>query len=130
MSRVPETSSTHLLLPPITARVANRAGVQVAAAILVLLLQGVTTTSAAPILADVIGCGGLTCIVEPVGGPVELDPTSFTLDVEWSQFLRYLDLDDRGVMRLIFEYTGEHEGTEHFSNITLLDPSGTAIPSL
>jgi hypothetical protein len=102
----------------------------VAAAVLALLLPGASTTTAAPIFADVIGCGGLTCIVEPVGGPVDLDPTSFTLDVEWSQMLHYLDLDDRGVMRLIFEYTGEHEGTEHFSNITLLDHSGSAIPSL
>jgi hypothetical protein len=130
MTRVPETSSTHLLLPQSAARVANRAGVRVAAAALALLLPGASTTTAAPLLADVIGCGGLTCIVEPVGGPVDLDPASFTLEVEWSQALQYLDLDDRGVMRLIFEYTGEHEGTEHFSNITLLDPSGHAIPSL
>jgi hypothetical protein len=98
--------------------------------VLALLLAGASTTTAAPIFADVIGCGGLTCIVEPVGGPVDLDPTSFTLEVEWSQTLQYLDLDDRGLMRLIFEYTGEHQGTEHFSNITLRDPSGNPIPSL
>jgi hypothetical protein len=129
MSRVAATSST-LLLPQSGARVANRAGVQVAAAVLALLLPGASTTTAAPIFADVIGCVGLTCIVEPIGGPVDLDPASFTLEVEWSSTLQYLDLEDRGLMRLTFEYTGEHEGTEHFSNITLLDPSGNPIPSL
>src|SRR5687768_15845909 len=101
MSRVAETSSTHILLPHGASRLTKRAGLQAAATVLTLLVPGASTMTAAPILADVIGCGGLTCIVEPVDGPVDLDPTSFTLDVEWSQILQYVDLDDRGVMRLI-----------------------------
>lgn len=128
MSRMSRTSSTPACLRACET-VGNWSRIKVAAAVVGLLLFSGSTATAA-IIAEVIGCAGQTCIVEPIGGPVDVDPTSFTLDVEWSQILRYVDLDDRGLLRLTFEYTGEHEGTEHFGNITLLDPSGSPILAL
>lgn len=129
MSGMSPQSSTHVFSGALLARVANWSRIKVAAAVVALLMCSGSTATAA-IIAEVIGCAGQTCGVEPIGGAVDVDPTSFTLDVEWSQILHYLDFDDRGLMRLTFEFTGEHEGTEHFGNITLLDSSGNPIPAL
>jgi hypothetical protein len=101
-----------------------------AATAVVALLFCWESRGSAAIIAEVTSCTALTCIVEPLAGPVDVDPTSFTLDVEWSQVLRYVDLDDRGLMRLTFAFTGEHDGTELFGNITFLDPIGNPIPAL
>ena len=51
-----------------------------------ILLSSATTAVAVPVLAEVVGCtGGLlgTCTVEPIGGPVDVDPLGFTLEVTW-----------------------------------------------
>jgi hypothetical protein len=104
--------------------------IKAATAVVALVFCWESQASAAPILAEVTSCTDLTCIVEPLTGPVDVDPTSFTLDVELREILRYIDLDDRGLMRLTFEYTGEHDGTELFGNITFLDPIGNPIPAL
>lgn len=103
-----------------------------------LLLCGGSTAIAAPILAEVVGCtGGAlgTCTVEPVGGPVDVDPLGFTLDVSWGPDYIQFNEDpgggtQSGLMRLYFDFTGTHEGTEHLGDITLLDAGGIPIPVL
>jgi hypothetical protein len=129
MSRLSPTSS---MSDPASActKVANWPRIKIATAVLALFLYGgATSTASAAIITEVIGCLALTCVVEPIGGPVAVDPTSFTLEVAWSEVLRLLDLDDRGLLRLTFEFSGEHEGTEHFSDVELLDTLGNPIPT-
>jgi hypothetical protein len=100
-----------------------------------ILLGSATTASAVPVLAEVVGCsGGLlgTCTVEPIGGPVEVDPLGFTLEVTWGpEFLLFTPDPgggtQQGLMKLFFNYTGEHEGTEHLGDITFLDAGGNPI---
>jgi hypothetical protein len=102
-----------------------------------LLCTGYTAV-AAPIFAEVVACGGgafSTCAVEPVGGPVDVDPLGFTLDVRWGpDYIRFIDTSGGGTqsghMRLYFDFTGTHEGTEHLGDITLLNAAGNPIPGL
>ena len=103
-----------------------------------LVLSGGSLASAAPIIATVVGCtGGAfgTCTVEPVGGPVDVDPLGFTLDVGWGPDYIHFNEDpgggtQSGLMRLFFDFTGTHDGTEDLGDITLLDAFGNPIPGL
>ena len=69
--------------------------------------------------------------MEPVGGPVAVDPLAFTLEVMWGpDFLLFTPENDGGVvglMRLFFNFTGTHEGTLHLGDITFLDADGNPI---
>jgi hypothetical protein len=87
-----------------------------------LLLAAVTAT-AAPI-ASSVSCVASTCTVTPNGGAVALDPTGFTLDLDWTPQDVVLDALENGDwygLVLYFDYTGTHDGTEHFGVITLRD---------
>ena len=82
----------------------------------------------ASIISTVTGCVAMTCTIEPVGGPVDVDPTGFTLDVEWSEILHFFeDAGGHGFMRLHFEYTGTHDGTESFGHISFFDTGGNPL---
>ena len=86
----------------------------------------------APINAEVISCVADTCTIEPVDGPVNVDPLGFTMDVVWGPNYLLLNEDPggHGFMRLFFNFTGVHEGTEHLGNIVLRDAAGLPIPGL
>jgi hypothetical protein len=107
----------------------------VAGLALALLLGSANVAGAVPVLAEVIGCtGGLlgTCTVEPIGGPVDVDPLGFTLEVMWGpDYLLFTPEpgggSQQGLMKLFFTYTGNHDGTEHLGNITFLDAGGNPI---
>ena len=82
----------------------------------------------ASVISSVTSCVAMTCTVEPIGGPVPVDPTGFTLDVEWSEILHlFEDPGGHGLMRLTFEYTGTHDTTEFFQHISFLDAAGNPI---
>jgi hypothetical protein len=87
---------------------------------------------AIPVTAEVTGCVLTSCTVEPVGGPVDVDPLGFTLEVEW--FPDYLELlansEGEWLMKLVFEFTGVHDGTENMGVVTLLDAVGNPIGAL
>ena len=116
-------------------RGAVRAGLRVSALASALLLSGMTLATAAPLPAEVVGCtGGLlgTCTVEPIGGPVDVDPLGFTLEVMWGPDFLLFTPDpgggtQQGLMKLFFDFTGTHEGTEHLGDITFLDADGNPI---
>jgi hypothetical protein len=111
------------------------ARLQVSALASALLLGSATMASAIPVLAEVVGCtGGVlgTCTVEPIGGPVDVDPLGFTLEVTWGpEFLLFTPDPgggtQQGLMRLFFDFTGIHDGTEHLGDITFLDAGGNPI---
>lgn len=100
-----------------------------------ILLSSATTAGAVPVLAEVVGCtGGLlgTCTVEPIGGAVDVDPLGFTLEVTWGPEHILFTPDpgggtQSGLMKLFFNFTGTHEGTEHLGDITFLDAGGNPI---
>jgi hypothetical protein len=100
-----------------------------------ILLSSATMASAVPLPAEVVGCtGGLlgTCTVEPIGGPVDVDPLGFTLEVMWGPDSLLFTPDpgggtQAGLMKLFFTYTGTHDGTEHLGDITFLDVDGNPI---
>ena len=100
-----------------------------------LFLSSATMAVAVPILAEVVSCtGGLlgTCTVEPIGGPVDVDPLGFTLEVMWGPDFLLFTPDpgggsQQGLMHLFFNFTGTHEGTEHLGDITFLDAGGNPI---
>jgi hypothetical protein len=100
-----------------------------------IFLSTATMAGAVPVLAEVVGCsGGLlgTCTVEPIGGPVDVDPLGFTLEVMWGpDFLLFTPEPgggtQQGRMTLSFNFTGTHEGTEHLGDITFLDAGGNPI---
>lgn len=100
-----------------------------------LFLGSAHIAVADPVLAEVVSCtGGLlgTCTVEPVGGPVDVDPLGFTLEVTWGPDVLLFTPDPGGgtqvgLMRLYFDFTGTHEGTEHLGNIAFLDDDGNPI---
>jgi PEP-CTERM motif-containing protein len=100
-----------------------------------ILLSSATMAVAVPILAEVVGCtGGLlgTCTVEPIGGPVDVDPLGFTLEVTWGPDYILFTPDpgggtQQGLMHLFFDFTGTHQGTEHLGDITFLDAGGNPI---
>ena len=104
-----------------------------------LVVCSSSASIAAPILAEVVGCtGGAlgTCTVEPVGGPVDVDPLGFTLEVIWGPDYIFFTEDpgggtQDGLMNLFFDFTGTHEGTEHLGiDIAFLDAAGNPIPGL
>ena len=108
---------------------ARRAGI-VCFATASLLITNASPAAAVPVLADAIGCIGLTCIVEPIGGPVAVDPLGFTLEVEWGPEHVELLPDPPGghwLMDLDFEFTGVHGGLEHMGLVTLLDSAGNPL---
>jgi hypothetical protein len=79
-------------------------------------------------ISSVTGCVAMTCTIEPVAGPVDVDPTGFSLDVEWSEILHFFeDAGGHGLMRLYFEYTGIHDGTEFFGHISFVDTAGNPL---
>jgi hypothetical protein len=100
-----------------------------------LFLSSATMAGAVPVLAEVTGCsGGLlgTCTVEPIAGPVDVDPLGFTLEVMWGPDFLLFTPDpgggtQQGLMKLFFNFTGTHEGTEHLGDITFLDAGGNPI---
>jgi hypothetical protein len=100
-----------------------------------LILSSATVASAVPVLAEVVSCtGGLlgTCTVEPIGGPVDVDPLGFTLEVMWGPDHVLFTPDpgggtQDGLMKLFFNFTGVHDGTEHLGDITFLDAGGAPI---
>jgi PEP-CTERM motif len=100
-----------------------------------ILMSSATTAVAVPVLAEVVACsGGLlgTCTVEPIGGPVDVDPLGFTLEVTWGpDFILFTEDPgggtQSGLMKLFFDFTGTHEGTEHLGDITFLDAGGNPI---
>jgi len=82
----------------------------------------------ASIISSVTGCVAMTCTIEPIGGPVAVDPTGFTLDVEWSEILHlFEDAGGHGLIRLTFEYTGTHDTTEFFQHISFIDTAGNLL---
>ena len=99
------------------------------------VLSSASIANAVPVVAEVVGCtGGLlgTCTVAPVGGPVDVDPLGFTLEVTWGpEFLLFTPEPgggtQQGTMNLTFTFTGVHDGTEHLGNITFLDAGGNPI---
>jgi hypothetical protein len=111
---------------------ANRArsSLLISGTAVLLLYLGGSTASGAPIAAEVIGCVGQLCTVEPLGGPVDLDPSGFTLEVEWSpEHIELIeDPGGHGLLRLFFDFTGPADGTEHFPVVlTLLDQAGNPL---
>jgi hypothetical protein len=106
--------------------------VRVLALAVALLFYSNATAIGAPIPAEVIACIADFCTIEPVDGPVDVDPLGFTLDVEWGPNYLLLNEDPggHGLMNLFFTFTGVHDGTEHLGQITLLDSAGNAIPEL
>jgi hypothetical protein len=101
-------------------------------AVACVFLTSVAPAAAAPIPAAITGCVGSTCTIEPTGGPVAVDPTGFTLDIDWAPDCLELVANSDGEwwMRLNFEFTGEHDGTENFGTVTLYDKHGLPIPAL
>jgi hypothetical protein len=104
-----------------------------------LLFVSASTTLAVPIVSEVTSCSGGTlgtCTVEPTGGPVAVDPTGFTMEVLWGPDYIFFTEDpgggtQSGLMRLFFDFTGTHDGTEHLGiNIAFLDAEGNPIPGL
>ena len=128
-------SSSMQSVPRLTSHGAGWAHLRVAVLASALVLSGTTMATAVPVLAEVTGCtGGLlgTCTVEPIGGPVDVDPLGFTLEVTWGPDFLLFTPDpgggtQQGLMRLFFDYTGNHDGTEHLGDITFLDAGGNPI---
>lgn len=109
-----------------------RAGPQVLAlaGVAALLLLSPSSARAVPVMADVVGCVGTSCTVEPIGGPVDVDPLGFTLEVEWGPEAIELLPDPPGghwTVDLVFQFTGVHTGTEHWGVMTLLDHAGNPL---
>ena len=98
-----------------------------------ILLSSATMAVAVPVLADVVSCtGGLlgTCTVEPTGGPVDVDPLGFTLEVTWGpDFILFTEDPfggtQSGHMQLFFTFTGTHDGTEHLETSRSWTRTGT-----
>lgn len=88
--------------------------------------------AAAPIPSHVVGCIGETCIAAPDGGPVAVDPTGFTLEALWPDYIELLENPGGGhwLMKVLFQYTGTHDGTESMGQIQLLDKLGAPIAAL
>ena len=111
---------------------ANFARMRVLALAAALVFASHSLAMAVPISAEVIGCVADGCTIEPIGGPVEVDPLGFTLDVEWGPNYLLLNEDPggHGLMNLFFTFTGTHDGTENLGVITLLDSAHNPIPGL
>ena len=111
---------------------ATFARMRVLALAVALLFASHTLALAVPIPAEVIGCIADSCTIEPIGGPVDVDPLGFTLDVEWGPNYLLLNEDPggHGLMNLFFTFTGAHDGTEALGQITLLDSAHNPIPLL
>ena len=108
-------------------------GLRIVALAVSLQLLSSLPASAVPILAEVSGCLLATCTVEPLGGPVAVDPTGFTLEVDWMPEhveLFGVDASEQFLLKLDFTFTGVDDGTENFGAVTLFDETGAAIPQL
>lgn len=107
---------------------------RVAALTLALALAAhASPATALPIDAHVVGCLGDICTAAPEDGPVPVDPLGFTLDVFWGPDVIALAEDPGGGhwnMQVLFQFTGEHTGLEHFGSISLLDDAGMPIAAL
>ena len=96
------------------------------------LLLTATAATAAPI-ASSVACAAGACTVTPNSGPVAVDPLGFTLDLDWTPqdiVLDGLPSSDWWSLVLFFDYTGTHDGTEHFGAITLRDSGGSLVAGL
>jgi len=96
------------------------------------LLLTASTAAGAPI-ASTVTCAAVACTVTPNGGPVAVDPLGFTLELDWTPqdiVLDELENGDWYALVLHFDYTGTHDGTEHFGAITLRDAGGAAVVGL
>ncbi len=74
-----------------------------------------------------VSCLGTLCTITPTGGPVNVDPLGFTLDVDWSpQHIELFPNDSSPDWRLklFFTFTGTHDTTENFGVIDLVDEFG------
>jgi hypothetical protein len=111
---------------------ADFARIRVLALAVALLFASNTLAMAIPIPSQVIGCVADSCTIEPIGGPVAVDPLGFTLDVAWGPIFLLLNEDPggHGLMNLFFTFTGVHDGTEALGQITLLDSAHNPIPGL
>ena len=93
-----------------------------------------TSAHATPITGDVIGCIGDACTAEPIGGPVDLDPTGFTIEMTWfpPEFITLTENPPGGnwLLDLEFAFTGTHSGLEDMGVVTLLDLAGSPIAAL
>jgi hypothetical protein len=112
--------------------VANSSCLRVLALAAAIVFYSNATAVAVPIPSEVIACVADSCTIEPIGGPVAVDPLGFTLDVEWGPDFLLLNEDPggHGLMNLFFTFTGVHDGTENLGEITLLDSAGNPIPGL
>ena len=136
MSRRLRTSVTHFT-PAAVQRTATCTRIKLATLAAAFVFCSGAMTFAAPIAADVVSCtGGAlgTCTVEPIGGPVDVDPTGFTMEVIWGPDYLFFTEDpfggtQSGLLRLFFNYTGLHDGTEGFAiDLAFLDADGNPIP--
>jgi hypothetical protein len=112
--------------------VCGRLGVRTGCIVVAALFLS-TSAHAIPIAADVVGCVATACTAEPVGGPVDLDPNGFTLEVNWlPEFIALTENPPGGnwLLDLVFEFTGTHSGLEHMGVVTLLDLAGDPIGAL
>jgi hypothetical protein len=93
-----------------------------------------SSTAQAAVISSSVSCVLQMCTVEPLGGPVPVDPTGFTLETDWQpqhvELLGVVETGDWWALTLVFDFTGLHDGTEHWGPITLLDQHGVAVPSL
>ena len=106
---------------------------RMAAALAAAWMLFVLPAAAAPIDAHVVGCAGDICTAAPDGGAVAVDPLGFTLDVFWGADVITLLQDPGGGhwnMRVLFQFTGTHDGTETMGAVTLLDALGSPIGAL
>lgn len=98
-----------------------------------LMLAGSATAGAAPI-ASTASCIGQTCYVEPIGGPLNVAPAGFSLDLAWPpqyvELLGVMQAGDWWALILTFTFTGTHDGTESWGVITLLDCLGLQVPGI
>ena len=93
-----------------------------------------STAFAVPIPAFISGCDATSCTVAPNGGPVSVDPTGFTLEVDFTpEHIELIEpFDDRGewLLQLVFDLTGLPDGTEDFGDIDLIEMDGGPILDL
>jgi hypothetical protein len=104
-----------------------------AAAAIVAAATAAPLATAAPIESHVVGCVAGACTAAPDGGPVVVDPLGFTLEAFWGPEVIVLDENPPGGhwnMRVLYQFSGAHNGLEHMGAITLLDAGGLPIAAL
>jgi PEP-CTERM motif-containing protein len=96
-------------------------------------LLSTSAVAHAAVIPATVTCALGACTVTPDAGPIAVDPTGFTLDVDWTPqdiVLSGLTNHDWWALNLVFDFTGIWNGTEHFGPITLLDELGAVVPNL